>query len=284
MLNNFNDAGAMVLSSKADNFFIAAFLSPVGVGIYSFYSRISQMIGHIQPLRVFDKVIQPVFFAVPLPEADRKIPAYFSLLINTGLLLQWPALAYGVAFHSEIVSVVFGGKFGDYSYLMPVILSFAAFNVVSDPLALVAQYEEKPGIMLLSKLSAVYNVVALLVLIPLMGLLGAVLATGSAGVAKNLFIWWHVRRRARWTNFRVGVSLGLLLWGAAAALCFAMKAVLPIPPLAQLVIGAVVCGAFLLVHVRTNAISASDRQIMQSVLRGPEARLFRVAGLLRPAQ
>ena len=200
--NNFNDAGTLLLTSKSDNFFIAALMNPLAVGAYSFYTRLSEMASQLLPTRQFSNVIQPLFFAVPVNEAATRLPRYFTLLLNTTMVLQLPIAAYATAYHAEIVAVLFGGKFIEYSWLLPVIVGFATVNRIAEPVTLVAQYEEKASLLLLSKVFAVYNAVAILALVPLAGLYGAAIATGTAQAMKNLFVWWHVRDTARWTNFR----------------------------------------------------------------------------------
>lgn len=281
LFNNFNDAGSVILSAKSDNFFIAAFVDPIGVGIYSFYTRLGRMVATAQPLRLFDKVIQPLFFAVSKSDANQKVPKYFSLLLNMGLLLQWPALTYAFVYHAEIVSFVFGGKFSGHSQLLPLIVAFGTLGTISEPVTLVAQYEEKAGVILLSKALALYNVVALVVLIPIAGLYGAVIATGSANLFKNLFVWWHVRDRARWLNMASVLVAAVLVWGAAVIACLGLKAALPLPAPVHLAVGLLVCGVASLAYVRTPAVSKSDRNILASLLRGREARLFQLMGLLR---
>jgi peptidoglycan biosynthesis protein MviN/MurJ (putative lipid II flippase) len=146
----------------------------------------------------------------------------------------------------------------------------------------VAEYEERPGVILLSKVFAIYNVVALLALLPLAGLYGAAFASGSAQTLKNLFIWWHVRGRAVWNNARGALMSGVLLWGGAAALCCALKALLDVSALIQLIIGIVVCGVAALIYLRTPAISPIDRALLASVLGGREATLLRRLGLHMP--
>ncbi len=42
LFNNFNDAGTLMLTTRTDNFFIAAIIDPVAVGVYSFYSRLNR--------------------------------------------------------------------------------------------------------------------------------------------------------------------------------------------------------------------------------------------------
>jgi len=279
--NNFNDAGVYVLSTKSDNFFIAALMDTVSVGIYSFYNRLNAMIGHLSPLKLFDNIIQPLFFAVPASEAATRLPRYFSLLLNTSLLLQWPMLAFAATYHAEVITVVFGGKFVEHSWLLPMIVAFEAINVIDTPVRLVAQYEEKAAIMLMSKILAVYNVLALLVLLPIAGLYGAVFASQSAQTLKVLFVWWHVRDRARWSNAWVAIAIGVLVWGAAIGVCYALKLVIGSAAIPNLGAGVVVCGIAWLVFVRSAALSQSDRTMLGSLLRGREARLLRLVGLIR---
>lgn len=140
VFNNFNDAGTLILSSKSDSFFIAAIIDPLTVGIYAFYTRLNEMAHQLLPTRVFDNVIQPMFFAVPPGESARRIPQYFTFLLNISLMMQWPVLAFATAYHGEIVRTVFGGKFIEQSWLLPVVVAFSTVNIIATPTALVAQY------------------------------------------------------------------------------------------------------------------------------------------------
>jgi len=281
--NNFNDAGTLILSSQSDNFFIAAFLDPVAVGAYSFYVRLNDMASQLIPTRLFDNVVQPLFFAIPQNKVATRMPRDFSALLNANLLVYWPIFSFAVAYHAQIVTVIFGGKFIEYSWLLALIAGFGMINVIANPVSLVAEYQERPGIILLSKVFAIYNVVALLALLPLAGLYGAAFASGSAQTLKNLFIWWHVRSRAVWLNARAALLSGALLWGSAMALCSVLNAVLDVPALVQLIIGAMILAITALIYLRTPAISLSDRALLASVLGPKPARLLRVFGLQMPA-
>jgi len=280
LYNNFNDAGTLILSSKSDSFFIAAIIDPVTVGIYAFYGRLNEMAHQMLPTRLFDNVIQPLFFSVARAESERKIPSYFTFLLNLSLLMQWPVLAYATAYHAEIVQVVFGGKFLEHSWLLPVVVAFSTLNVMATPVSLVAQYEEKAGIILLSKVFAIYNVAALLVLLPLAGVYGAAIASGSAQALKNAFIWWHVRRRARWTNVWAAMLAGAGLWTGVVVACEWLKTLIAGPAIVHLAVGVLLVGAGVLLHIRGPALAAGDRAILAHVLRGREAAVLRRLGLL----
>jgi O-antigen/teichoic acid export membrane protein len=279
IFNNFNDAGTLFLDSRMDNFFIVAFLNAVSVGIYSFYIRLNEMAINIMPSRLFDNIIQPMFFAVKPGEADRRLPQYFTFILNMNLLVQWPLTAYAVAYHAEIVRVAFGGKFIEYSWLLPVILGFSTINCFANPVSLVAQYEEKTEIQLLSKIFAGYNVLAMLVLIPRWGLLGAALASGSAQAFKNAFVWWHVRRRAVWLNAVASLVSSAVIWSCAVAVCLMIKRLVPGPALVQIVLGILVFAAAGLIYIRSAILCPSDRDLLVRLFPGKEKRVLRVLGL-----
>jgi O-antigen/teichoic acid export membrane protein len=277
--NNFNDAGTLLLTSKSDNFFLAALMNTVAVGAYSFYGRLNAMTAHMLPTRQFSNVIQPLFFAIPPAEAGRRVPRYFTLLANVTGAVQMPILAYALAYHAELVTVFFGGKFLEFSWLLPLIVTFSTLNRVENAVTLVAQYEEKAHIILLSKVAAIYNAIMLLVLIPVAGVYGAAIATGSAQILKNYFVWWHVRDMARWKNLGSVIAMSVLIWAPCLALCFAMKFWLPASPGLQLLAGVAVCGAAALLYVRSPALSSSDREILASVFHGREARVLAWLGI-----
>jgi O-antigen/teichoic acid export membrane protein len=276
--NNFNDAGTLFLDSRMDNFFIAAFMNAVSVGIYAFYMRLNEMANNILPVRLFENIIQPMFFAVDPKDADWRLPQYFTFLLNTNLLLQWPIVAFSVVYHSEIVRVVFGGKFIEYAWLLPVVLAFSTINCFATPVSLVAQYEEKAHILLLSKIFAAYNVIAMLLLIPFLGLYGAAIAGGSAQAFKNFFVWWHVRQRAVWINARTAFILSIAIWGGAVGICFMMKRFVPGPSALQLILGLAVFTCVILICIRSPVLCRSDRELFVRLFQGRETRVLRLLG------
>jgi O-antigen/teichoic acid export membrane protein len=283
LFNNFNDAGTLFLDSRMDNFFIAAFMNSVAVGIYAFYNRLNEMATNVLPVRLFENIIQPMFFAVQPKDAERRLPQYFTFLLNSNLLVQWPIVAFAVVYHAEIVHVVFAGKFVEQSWLLPIVLGFSTINCFATPVSLVAQYEEKAQIQLLSKIFAGYNVVAMLLLIPYLGLYGAALASGSAQVLKNLYVWWHVRRHAVWINAGTSTALSLLMWGCAIGVCYALKSLVPWPSSMQLIMGCMVFVCVALVALRSAILCESDRDLLQRLFQGRETRFLRFLGVLNPA-
>jgi O-antigen/teichoic acid export membrane protein len=280
LFNNFNDAGVFLLYSTVDNFFIAAYLDAVSVGIYSFYGRLRQLVVNSVPGKQFENIVQPMFFAIPPEQADRNIPRFFSFLLNMNLFLMWPALAFATAYHHEIVQLVFHSKFIDKSWLLPVLMGFATLNVVADPASLVAQYEEKAHILLLSKMFAVYNILAMFLLVPVLGIYGAAIAGGTAQTFKNFFIWWHSRKRAKWTNAAPALFSSIVLWGAVVGICYALKALIPFSAIFQVAMGVLVFVIGGLIFIRTPALSSSDRDILRSIVPDKATRLMQRVGFI----
>lgn len=279
LFNNFNDAGAMILDVRSDNFFIAALINPLAAGAYTFYNRLNEMVANVSPARLFDSVVQPLFFSIEGSEAQRKVPRYFTFLLNVNLLLMLSVLTYATVYHADVVAVLFAGKFAQYSSLLPLVIAFATLNVIAVPVTLAAQHAEKAGIILLGKITVVYQVAATLLLIPKAGLYGAAFATGTAQLMKNLFVWWHVRDRARWLNWGAVASCAVIVWVPAGLLCWACRHWIAVPAGAHLLLGAFICALAALIYVRTPALGSSDREIMASVLHGKEAKLIRLLGL-----
>ena len=281
VLNNFNDAGSMVISSKSDNFFIAAFIDPVAVASYSFYIRLNEMIVNALPVRLFSSVIQPFFFAVSKEDAPEKLPRYYTFLVNINLLVHLPVFAYALIYHREIVTLIAGQKYVDSSWLLPLVTGFGALNVIGEPSTLVAQHAERPTVMLLSKIFAIYNIAAIVLLLPVAGIYGAAIASGSATMLKNLFIWWHVRSVARWLNLPQVVAMVVLIWGGAALACLGLKALVGGPVLLQLFLGGVVMMVAELVYLRSSGVATSDRGLMAALFHGREAVWLGRLGLTR---
>jgi O-antigen/teichoic acid export membrane protein len=277
---NFNDAGALPLNVRSDNFFIAAIMNPVAVGTYSFYTRLNIMTARALPTNVFENVIQPIFFAIPAGEAATRIARYFTLLVDLNLVVHLPILAYVTVYHHEIVQVLFAGKFITSSLLMPLVFAFATLNVIGNPVTFAAQYAEKAPVILLSKIFALYNIATLVLFIPKWGVYGAALSTGSAEFMKNLFIWWHVRGAARWGNAVNLLKSAILVWGGFIAAGLAIKEFVPVGPFLQLLAGGLLVVTAALLFLRSPALSAADRGVLASVLHGKETRALQWLGLL----
>lgn len=275
---SFNDAGTLTLDSRKDSFFLAAFLDATSVGANAFANRFNDMVGRVAPTQLLESVIQPLFVSIDYKNHPERVERYFSLLMTLTLLARLPLFAFTAVYHREIVLVLFDGRFLDYSYLLALVALLSFGHVIATPISLVAQLQEKAHVMLASKIFGVLGIVASLVLIPRIGVVGAVLATGIAILLKNLFIWWFVRGLAVWANAGRFATTSLLVWAAFAALAIPERGWLIDEPALMLVAGALLWGAFCLIHARV-ALSADERELVGNLFSGRERRLLRLLGV-----
>ena len=195
--------------------------------------------------------------------------------------MHLPVVTYALAYHQEIVALIAGHKYVESSWLLPMVTGFGALSVIGEPSTLVAQHAERPTVMLLSKIFAVYNIAAIILLLPIAGIYGAALASGTAALLKNLYIWWHVRRVARWVNLPQVVVMVVLIWGGAVLTCLGLKTLIGGPVLLQLFLGGAVIVLAALVYLRSPGVAKADRDLMASVFHGREAVWLTRLGLIR---
>ena len=154
-------------------------------------------------------------------------------------------------------------------------------NVIAIPVTCVAQYQERASLILFSQLFGVYQIFAMLVLVPAAGLLGAAVATGTFHLLRNLFVWWRVRQQARWLNFPAVLASAASIWGIAIFACLGVRSGVGASPLVAMACGLAICALALLAYVRSPALSRSDRELLAQLFHGREARLLQTLGVLR---
>lgn len=209
---NFNDMGQFAIGNRIDNFFIASIVNVASVGAYALANRVLHIIRGFVPDKFFFDVIRPLFFTLNHNEDAGRVTLYFQLLVKSSYIFLMPATAVVILAHSEIFDVVFGGKFLEYSALLAWVFVFATLTAFDKSLGLVVQLRERAAIVLISKSFGIYNVIALLVLIPRFGAVGAVIATGSANVFQKLFLWWFVREHASFSGMGRFFLISLSFW------------------------------------------------------------------------
>jgi O-antigen/teichoic acid export membrane protein len=192
-LSHFNDAGAQLLDRGIDNFLVAFFLDLPSVAVFAFCDEVSRKLSRLSPVSFFGDVVRPLVFArgaeLPRPRLD----AAMNMLNRANYAYFVPLFCAVALCGPELIELVFD-KYGEYHAVLLTSLGFVVLNEIAYPVGLVAQLRERMDIVLWSKVFGVVNLAAALLLIPALGVLGAVLATGSSNLAKSLFIWWHLRR------------------------------------------------------------------------------------------
>ena len=196
--------------------------------------------------------------------------------MTAAFTVRVPLLAFTAAYHRAIVEVLFGGRFLEYSYLLPMTALFAIGFVINVPVTLVAQAQEKAQFVLASKVFGLVGIAGSLLLIPVMGGLGAVIAGGTSILMKNLFIWWFVRDLARWHNAGRFAWRAVLIWGGFALAVLLQQPWVTGQPTLDLATGLVIWSAFFLLQIRA-AASADERRTVGDLFSGRERKLLRLS-------
>jgi O-antigen/teichoic acid export membrane protein len=208
---NFNDMGHIPVGNRIDTFFIASIIDAASVGAYALGYRVVEIAGRLMPHKFFLDVIRPLFFTLDRVGDSQGVTMYFQILVKLSYLFMVPATAYAAVAHRDIFDVVFGGRYQEFSSLLVWLFCFASLTAFEKPLTLLMQLHEKAAIILMAKLSGLYNILALLALVPSYGVYGAAVATGSAEMLRQAFQWWFVRHDASFRN--MGKFFGLTITG-----------------------------------------------------------------------
>ena len=221
---NFNDTGDGLLNSYFDNIIIAIYLNPIAVGAYSFCVTMTVMIGSLLPIRYFKDIIHASFFSLGASSGQQKILSFFQMIVKWHCVFTIPCFFFLVLFSDDIILLFFNGKFIEYAMVLCCIFFF--FEVLSFPFAMVAQFKEKARIILLSKIFALYNLIADIILIKFFGIWGAAIATGTAVFGKNMFIWYFVKEDAHFKGMEKFFCKLLLFWAIATAIFYQIDLIL----------------------------------------------------------
>lgn len=256
---NFNDTGAGLLDANFDNFIIVMYLNPVAVGAYAFCNTITRMIGRLIPVNYLLSVIRPAFFSVGSESDSGQVNQFYQLLVKINYLFNIPIFFFIAIFGEEFIKIFFGGKFLEYRHVLTVVYFFTMINAFQMPLGLVAQLKEKADIILYSKIFAVYNLIADILLIMYFGIWGAVFATGTAVLGKNIFIWFFVRKEASFKGMGRYFSTSILFWMSVSSIVLVVKQLVS-DHTALFIIGFVIFGVSFGLQFRLSLFNSYERQ------------------------
>lgn len=275
---NFNDVGVLGLGRDIDNLFLGALTNPVAVGAYAFASKFTDIVLRVNPMQFFYTVIQPLFFTLDLEKDRDRLQTLFGIMLKVGFLAMVPLWAGVAAGMEPVLRIVFGGKFVDFAWVVMMVMGFRVLSIgVARPSSLVAQLNERADIVLYSKIFSFLNLGLNVILIPLFGLIGVILATGLCTLAKDLFVWWFVRdiARPRHLGYFLAVTVGL--WGSYIVIGRLLQGILSsdLAVLGILVaLGMVWSFAYLRLALRTDEELAEIRQMT-----GGNRRVLKLMGI-----
>ncbi|MBD3343014.1 MAG: oligosaccharide flippase family protein [Candidatus Lokiarchaeota archaeon] len=271
LFHNFNDIGNSILAVNFDNFIIVMYLNPVMVGVYSFSQRVSHMIKGLNPVNYFIDVIRPIFFSFDSKRETTKINQIYNLLIKLSHLFYIPILFFLINYRDEIINTLFAGKFIEYSLVLVGVFFFAMLNSFQQPIGLIAQLKEKADIILYSKVFAVYNIIADILLIKYFGVWGAVFATGTATFFKTIFIWYFLKNDITHKNLASFFTKLISFWAFIAMINYLLKFITQHEYII-LLIGLVVYVISFLIQFKLNIFNREEKQFILNKITNPRIR------------
>ena len=277
---NFNDAGVGFMKPDFDYFVIGLFLSPVEVGAYAFCQKVTNILSRLLPLKYFIDVVRPAFFSIGVGLKGRRVNEVYQFLVKMNFVCNIPMFFFMVLFADTVIRVVFGGRFLDYASLVIMVFFFKMINGFDLPVNLLAQLRERADAILYSKIFAAYNILADIVLIYYFGVLGAVLATGTATLGKNIFIWSFVREEGSFKGMGRSLLKTCVYWLLVSAVIYVFKGAIP-NELAGLLVGCVFFGSAFIMQFRLRVFNSSETRIFEAISnRNPKLNyLGRLLGL-----
>lgn len=195
-----NDFGYLFFNTDTDNFIISNYLGSTSVGLYAFANKIVTMLLEWSPIAVASNIISPLVYGRYTHKQDKQdLNRIFRTINKANLFFFAPILMAYLALNENLVKVIFGGEYLPAVWLLGGILAYQILNIFQYPLGLVVFALEQNQINFYSRIFSVYNLIADLILVRMLGVSGVLFATASAITFKNLFIYFKVRRHIELT-------------------------------------------------------------------------------------
>jgi len=261
---NFNDAGVGFLGAHFDNFIIAIFLNPVAVGAYSFCRSLTYLIESLLPCSYFIEVIRPAFFSAGTSSNNQNFTPFFQSYMKVNALFSIPCFFFLLIHSKNIIAIIYNGKFITYSAVLSVMFFFSVINSFAFPVELIAQLKEKADIFLYSKIFAVYNIIADILLINLFGIWGAVFATETAILGKNLFIWYFIKKDANFRGMERFFLKSFVFWILISIFTYYIN-IFIVHTLLELLLGILIFAAAFFIQFNCNYFSKNEKKAYEKI-------------------
>jgi O-antigen/teichoic acid export membrane protein len=211
-----NDAGALLLSTVTDLFFVTGFLGTSVVALYALAGRVLGMAYHFLPISYLTEVITPLFFSEYGASRERARFG-FTLLTKFSLLLTIPLGVWLAIMGRSIIVEFFDPRYADAAYILAITALFMPLETMRYPLALVLQNAERNDVLIYGKIFGLLKIGAALWLLPRTGFTTMALITSLSVTSQNvlLYLWIAIKLKSG-TDLK-GI-LRIVVNGAAAGL------------------------------------------------------------------
>lgn len=178
-----------------DIFLISYFLGTYDVGLYSFALGIPLTLMSFSPGTKLRAIFTPLFVRSYTKTNDKQQLSYFFELVNKIIFFSMvPIFVILMILADKVIIYVFNPEYLKITSLFVLSLGFVMIQQFAYAYTSIIYTLEKTKILFVGSLFAFYNLIMDIILIPSLGILGAILATGSAGMMLPIYYHFAMRR------------------------------------------------------------------------------------------
>ena len=246
---------------------VTRLLGVLQAAVYGFAYSLADTVQRYLPAVLLLRLIKPVFVSRYAKTGDfQQLNAMARLILKLNLLVLTPAIAFAAVYGGNFLALMSGGRYADAHWLLVGILCLMVLTSHQLVLSLLAGTLEKNAMQLYAGLVSIVAFPCALLLVPLWGPLGAVVASAIGGLTYNVFATLYLRRAgfAYQPEVRGGgvFAIGGVMAFAVAFLANQMLSMLP-----GLITAALVGTATYVLCVRgLSAFNDSERDLLNSLL------------------
>lgn len=182
--------------TATDVFLISYFLGTYEVGLYSFAFSIPLMLMSFSPGSKLRAVFIPLFVHSYAKTNDKQQLCYLFELINKVIFFTMiPLFVIVIILADKVIIYFFNVEYLKVMNLFILSLVFVMIQQFSYAYTSIVYTLEKTKIVFVGSLFAFYNLTMDIILIPRLGILGAILATGSAGMMLPVYYYFAMKKK-----------------------------------------------------------------------------------------
>lgn len=190
---------AMFRNALFDNFIISHFLNAGFVGIYSFAIVLTNFPKSLNPTDLLRSVINP-FIVNKYYESnsDKEIIYFYSEFLNKFyFFITIPMFLGLMMFTEKIITLVYNPEYISSAVIVYILCPFFLIGFLSQVYQPFIYLLEINELLLKSEITAIYNLIAGIILVMFFGIVGAAIATGSALLLRFLFIAYFFTKKTK---------------------------------------------------------------------------------------
>jgi pyruvyl transferase EpsO len=248
----------------------AALLAAPFVAAYGFYVNLIDRLKQYLPLQFMLNLAEPVLIAGYVKDKDfGRLWRHNQLLYKSNLMLLMPGLAWIAAIAPQMTSVLTGGKYAEYAWVLPILILQLALGSHATIIQIIINAVGKSEILSLSGCSALLAMAAAIGAVMVGGHYEYLIVTPLVyEIVNNAVAMWGLRQRgfrydAQWSFHGKLVVITTIAYGCAGLASGLIAALIP----QILIAGFVSVTVFIFLSAFMRMFDREEFQTLKSMLR-----------------